>query len=172
MTEAQMKQRVLQEVKNLYLKIEALEGRAFIRPKVTFSKRMTSTAGRAFYPFKGDSGELRFSVPLMMANSDEFVSRTVPHEIAHLVAVEVHGYEMGRGHGSVWRHMCKQLGMEDVTRTHSYKRGAGDAFRYICDEGTEVELSKIRHNKLQAGKVKWYKYKTSGKIFKDGFIGV
>ena len=60
---------------------------------------------------------LRFNPTLGAANFEDFITDTVPHEVGHLVAAIVH---RERGHGYMWRRICRELGMREVTRCHQY----------------------------------------------------
>ena len=60
---------------------------------------------------------LRFNPTLGAANFEDFLADTVTHEVAHLVAAIAY---KKRGHGTLWRHVCRELGMREVTRCHQY----------------------------------------------------
>ena len=99
---------------------------------------------------------IRLNYPLMCANPGEFFKHTIPHEVAHILSVCAHG-KAGHGHGAHWRRICATLGMEDVTRCHSYDttatRKAQRRWDYTCTcpEHNVHKLSTTLHNKIKRG---------------------
>lgn len=88
------------------------------------------TAGQAVTKGTGEV-ILRFNMELAEQNADEFLSETVPHEVAHIIA-NIH-YKENCGHGYLWQHVmltwkknpmrCHDYSIENVTRrnTRGYK---------------------------------------------------
>jgi SprT protein len=85
---------------------------------VSFKVRGT-TAGKARHNPRTNTTEVDFNRVLMRENFAEFMARTVPHEVAHIVTGLLYR-GMASAHGPEWRRMCRLLGMRDVTRCHSY----------------------------------------------------
>ena len=88
-------------------------------PTINFDLRGTC-AGQAHTSWAGGVPTpklLRFNPTLGAANFETFVADTVPHELGHLIAAIVY---KERGHGHLWRHVCRELGMREVTRCHQY----------------------------------------------------
>ena len=146
-----MKELCQKRIEECYQVAENYFCREFDRPSIEFSRRMTSCAGKAFL----GENKIRLSEPLLLENGMNFVSRTPAHEAAHLIAYRVFG---DRGHGTGWKCIMHLLGQE-ASRCHSYEVAGGE--KYISDCGKEMSLSKIRHNKLQSGKVEYYYFKKS-----------
>ena len=110
----ELEQRVLARLRELYAKAEAIYGRAFVFPSLDF-KDMGRTAGRAYFL----ENKIRLSPTLLTDNVETFFSRTIPHEVAHLVSFKVFPH-MSRYHGREWARVMKELGATDIKRTHSY----------------------------------------------------
>ena len=67
--------------------------------------------GRCFYNAK----KITLSLPLCSANLDKVDSKiydTILHEIAHALCVHVHGISIGKGHGSNWKSIARQIGSD------------------------------------------------------------
>lgn len=93
-------------------------------PTVVYKKRGT-TAGVANYR----TWTIDLNPVLLIENIDKFITRTVPHELAHLICdlVYPHAHRPGRGakrdvHGSYWKDIMRTLGVpsHEITRCHSY----------------------------------------------------
>jgi SprT protein len=127
-------------------------------PHVRFDKRGT-TAGTAHL----EAHEVNYNAQILLDNWDEFMARTVPHEVAHLLKHTKYGSVRGNGginshHGLYWKQIMRMLGADpsrchsmDTTnsaRTTSPKR----QHLYKC-EGCESELviSSVRHNRMLRG---------------------
>lgn len=63
--------------------------------------------------------KLRFNDSLLRQNLDDFIERTVPHEIAHIISITIY-HDEGGGHGHRFREVCAVLGMIDDTQFHDY----------------------------------------------------
>jgi len=104
----------------------------------------------------------RFNCELIEGDHfEDMMTDTVPHELAHGVCYL--RPELGRKHDAGWRRVCVALGGNGNTR-HNYEttpRGGGITYRAAC--GTEVTVSKLMHQKIQAGTVRKLK-KTSGRV--------
>lgn len=86
-------------------------------PKTEYNIR-GSSAGQVRYTREGVE-RLRFNLTLAKQNLNEFLTRTVPHELGHILAFYRHGPKAGHGQG--WKQACKDLGMKEITRCHNYK---------------------------------------------------
>lgn len=165
----ELERKCTNEIERCYLLAEKAYGRTFHRVPVTFSKRMTSTAGKAFFMYNNgvlEGSEIRLSGPLLQLNGDEFVNRTPAHETAHIIAAEQFG---DRGHGPGWKAVMALFGTES-SRCHSMKT-ATSKFEYVASCGTKVQVSKIIHNRVQGGQTRVLR-KTGGIICSDGYKGV
>ena len=160
----------LHEVEKAFVKAEEHFGQKFDRVPVTFSNRMTHTAGRAFFSTVGGvyrGKEIRLSNKLMMSEGEKFVSRTPGHEAAHIIALAVFG-KAGSGHGVFWKEVMNMLGLS-TDRCHSYEVPKKKVFTYVKD-GVTKELTIIRHNKLQRGNAVSYIWKDGVEMHKHNWV--
>lgn len=75
------------------------------------------TAGRAHWT----SNSIVLNGILFNENKDKFLARTIPHEVAHLVAYKKYStpYRSPKPHGQEWKHVMRVFGCEE-SRCHSY----------------------------------------------------
>ena len=162
--------RCLDLVEHYYKVAEDFFSVEFDRAPITFSTRMTHTAGYAIWKSTNDkihSTELRFSKPILELNPDSFLADTPGHEVAHLIAGHVYGCTRARGHKGPWKRVMELFGLEpEVTHNMEIPKVKVREFLYAGDK----VLTIIRHNKLQRGKVSWYQWKDGTKITKGDFI--
>jgi len=127
-------------------------------------------AGRAARSYTTDTYSLEFNKEAIALHYDEMVKNTVPHEIAHLICY--HNPRLGRNHDSGWKSVCRSLGGSD-SRCHSMELTPGKRIRkftYISDSGQSIDLTTIRHNRLQRGQVLAYTLRaTSEQITRHHF---
>ena len=71
-----------------------------------------TTAGRAWL----GQWRIQLNEQLCKENTEDFMSDTIPHEVAHLVAYKVFGDD---GHGDGWRSVMRALGL-NPSRCHDY----------------------------------------------------
>lgn len=162
------------KIEQAFVTAEQYFGRTFDRVPVTFSNRMTHTAGKAIYVHRQLTGEyigkeIRLSNKLLENEGEAFVERTPGHEAAHIIVYALHGAS-ATGHGSAWQKVMRVIGLEP-SRCHSYETPAKKTLAYRAKCGTEKQLTLIRHNKLQRGKVGWYRWGDGVKVYKDDFCG-
>ena len=121
-----------------------------VNPEIAFDLRGRA-AGQANY----QKDKIRFNRDLLEKYTDEFVSQTVPHEFAHLVAYTKFGRRI-RPHGAEWKSVMIALDVKPV-RTHSFEVMPArrlKRFPYKCNcPGLLHELSTIRHNRIQRGRL-------------------
>ena len=96
---------------------------------------------------------INFNHALLKANGESFINRTVPHEVAHLVAHQLHGFTI-RPHGKEWKAVM-QLFKADTSRCHEYDVSKlctrqYKRFKYHCDCQKHY-LTSIRHNRVLSG---------------------
>lgn len=120
-------------------------------PVVRFDLR-GQAAGQAVWGRK-QRPVLRFNLDIARRHREDFVERTVAHEVAHLVTAACHGRT--RPHGAEWRAVMAFLGIADATRCHDYALDESGVRRqrrwgYAC-ACSQHELSTTRHNRIQAG---------------------
>jgi len=102
---------------------------------------------------KGKRPVVRYNMQLFSENHETFIARTVPHEVAHIVARTLFGAGI-RPHGEEWRAVMAFFGSK-ATRCHEFDVSRSVSrrmhrFRYRCD-CREHQLTSIRHNRVLAG---------------------
>lgn len=117
-------------------------------PQITYTTRGT-TAGKAYY----HAHRVDFNARLLIENVEDFMIDTIPHEVAHLVDILVHGFTY-RGakvsqHGPTWKSVMRVLGA-DPQRCHNYDvsnvKVKRKSYKYQCTKcGATVELGPKRH---------------------------
>ena len=93
---------------------------------------------------------LRFNPEAIEKDFNDMANNNIPHEVAHLVCFV--RPMLGRNHDRGWKNVCVALGGSGE-RTHSIELSrARKVKRYVysLDDGTEILLTKARHNKVQA----------------------
>jgi len=166
---AAIKAQVFSKLKQGIALAEAKYGRKFEMPRVVYNKRGT-TAGTASYT----KWEIDLNAGLMMRNVEDFLERTVPHELAHLITDRVYpenhafaGFTRTRNgglkrvkrdlHGEDWQSVCRVLGMTDITRCHSYDttetkvvKSNGRQIEWKCGCGQVLKLTPMKSAQLDA----------------------
>ncbi len=109
-------------------------------------------AGMVRFPAFGKP-QIRYNALLLNENADDFLKRTVPHEVAHVIARAYHSRNI-RPHGTEWQSIMHFFGAE-ASRCHSYDTQRASTrklqqFRYACS-CSEHLLSSIRHKRSLAG---------------------
>lgn len=159
-----VRERVAKKLKECVGIFEAHYGVKFKRfPTVSYDLKGT-TAGTANYV----SWHIRLNPVLLMENVEDFLTRTVPHEFAHLACDQLYpeahrpngaGFRMYGArqkrevHGPKWQSIMRVLGA-DPSRCHSYDvanvKGKKASFTYQCTRcNNTFSLGPQRHAKLQ-----------------------
>ena len=116
---------------------------------IDFSNRMTKCAGK--FTFRGNEAiRLRYSNVLLELNPEEFIARTVGHEVAHHIVHSKYGADV-QPHGAEWKGVMLLLGIDD-SRCHSMVTPKANKFEYVID-GKSHYLGKIQHGRCQRGTV-------------------
>lgn len=126
---AGLRQRALEGVRAYIAKANALYRRSFPMPTVSFDLR-GKTAGQAYY----QKNHIRLNPVLFTENIEEFLGDTVPHEVAHLVARQLHLPKTIQSHGVEWQAVMRDFGLKP-RRCHSYdvtNAQVGKAYAYRC----------------------------------------
>lgn len=109
-------------------------GRSFGRVEVRFDLR-GRTAGQAWFP-AGEPPFLRLNLHLLRENREDFLVRTVGHEVAHLVDRAIAGKARIRPHGPSWRAVMAAFGLP-ASRCHHYSttpaRRPARTYPFRCD---------------------------------------
>lgn len=156
---AQIKQRVEAKLRQGIATIEQHYKRKLEMPAIRYNLR-GATAGRASYT----EWYIQLNPVLLMENLEDFIARTVPHELAHLATDRIYPEAHNRGdndeaagifrmmslrgrrfrrpkreiHGTRWQEIMRVLGVKDITRCHQY-------------DTTNVSQRKARHEYKCAG---------------------
>lgn len=101
----------------------------------------------------GGGVEIRYNLGIARKNRRDFLARTVPHEVAHVLAMACHGRTAP--HGAEWRAIMHYLGVADPERCHDYDVDEQAVRRqrrwtYRCDCRVH-SLSTTRHHRVQNG---------------------
>ena len=117
---------------------------------------------------------LEVNVQAIEVDWDHVTYETIPHEMAHIVNRYINGDQV-KCHGIEWKRIARRLGCQG-NRTHNMplqkvrQRRPSRKFTYLATCGTEVEMSSIRHKRLQRGS--YYTLRsTRGRITANCFIG-
>ncbi len=109
-------------------------------------------AGQARVDRNGETG-LRINQQLLAENLDDFLSNTIPHEVAHLVVnwQARNKRQRPRPHGPEWQAVMQSCYDLSPERCHSYQTMAARVvprpFLYTCI-CREHRLTSIMHNKI------------------------
>lgn len=169
-----IKRRVEQKLRESISVAEKHYGQKFAFPTIMYTKR-GRTAGTA-NPY-GGKWEVNFNPILLMENVEDFLARTVPHEMAHLIDYQLHPenhksrvqlsyYGSPRRtkrdiHGPDWQSIMHVLGA-DPSRCHTYDTTNAqvrrkDSHYYTCNGcGQTMKLGPKRHKKMQSGAAKYW----------------
>jgi SprT protein len=139
--------KVLDAVSSAITTLRTATGYGLPLPCIVYRSR-GRTAGRAFFfrnvislnPGYLNNGEL-----------DAMLTRTIPHEVAHLFAYVVY---KDRGHGRGWSHMMYKLGLP-AKRCHSYSLdGVVKTAPFTCGcPGVVHNIGMVRVRKINRGTV-------------------
>lgn len=163
----QRKAQVIAKVKLLTEKAEKMFGIKLPQLAVQFDLRGRAAgmacrehcAGEYYY-------SVRFNVDMLTNDAwDHVYNNTVPHELAHIVCMAYPKF--GRNHDSGWKRVCAMLG-GNAQRCHSeqvtYAKGKTYAYKATC--GTVVNMSQVRHRRIQQG-ASFTLRATGGKIHRE-----
>lgn len=113
---------------------------------------------------------LEFNVEAIFKDREEMMKNTIPHEMAHIVDMVLHGGKSS--HGPRWRYIVRALGGSDE-RTHDIpvsKARRSRKFLYRATCGTEVEVGSRHHKMVQQGG-RLIIRKTGGEVLRKGYTG-
>lgn len=96
---------------------------------------------------------LRFNREAIEKHWDEMVNKTIPHEVAHLIAWMCPQLRAS-GHNKVWKRICVELGGTG-RRCHNYDlTPARKTKKYLYNvNGAEYKVGSRVHNKIQMGRL-------------------
>jgi len=114
---------------------------------------------------RGWNYSMRFNKDMMMnAGWDHLINDTVPHELAHIICF-ANGTD--RGHGYNWKRTCQALGGSgERCHTEAVTYAKGRTFVYTTSTGHTVNLSEVKHRRIQQGAGYTFKDRTKGRLDK------
>ncbi len=161
-----VRNRVIATVKKNIADASKYYGRKFRMPKIEFTKR-GMTAGVACCT----TNTVNYNPVLLMENVEDFIARTVPHEVAHLIDYQVNPHNHrtrlittrsgcirrakrnvhGRDFQFIMTHV---LGCDDATRCHTYDVSSvmrnKKRHEWKCDDcGATMHLGPKRHKNMR-----------------------
>ena len=111
-------------------------------PMPSFDLKLRGRAvGKAYL----DYNFFRINREMAQREGDALINRTVPHEIAHLIAWKIC---KDKGHGEGWKKVMRLLGLEPI-RCHTFQVPGKN---YLCACSSH-SFSTRRHNSAQRGAV-------------------
>ncbi len=132
-------QKIINHVAEIYPSVEI--------PEIRWNSRMRTTSGRYFTK----SNHIELNPHLL--DTDEKLTRTLYHELAHAVEMQVFKYG---GHGATWKAVMRRLGRKPE-RCHSYDtKGLKRKHRVVakatcgCPERV-YEIKTVRYRKIKKG---------------------
>lgn len=158
----EIKARVAADVKKYVGMAEKHFGRSYQVPQVEYT--VVGQRGG----FARGTGLVNFNAVLLMENVEDFIARTVPHEVAHCIDTANGGnarkaFQRKRSvHGPSWKAIMRLFGIADSTRCHSYDTSNAQTrtkrkFEYACGGcGKPVLVSSVIHNKIQLRGIEYW----------------
>ncbi|MET1078063.1 MAG: SprT family zinc-dependent metalloprotease [Pseudomonas sp.] len=132
-----------------YEQAEIFFKRRFIRAEVSLKLR-GQKAGVAHL----DENLLRFNPQLYRENRDDFLTQTVAHEVAHMVARQMFGSRI-QPHGEEWQLIMRGVYGLPPNRCHTYAISRRQATRYVyhcqCPDN-DFAFSAQRHTLVTKGR--------------------
>lgn len=146
----EMLARINKTVYDCFVKVLGEEEAKKHTVKIQFKGTMRMVAGRAHYHDK----KIELNTHLFEKYTNEFFSRTIPHEAAHLIT-HIKFPKAKQHHGKEWKYVMSILGAESST-CHEYDISCvypeGSLFKYVCAcENKIFNFTKVRHNRAQSG---------------------
>lgn len=113
------------------------------------------------------SFKLRYNKEAIVVDTVDFIKNTIPHEVAHLVCAALP--HLGKNHDRGWKVICRRLGGHGE-RCHTLNLTPGrrtKRYVYTATCGTNIEVSSVRHGKIQRRGAVYILRATSGKVNRD-----
>lgn len=136
--------RVEDKIVETFLLAQKQFGKVFELPQLSFELNSSRVAGQAL--LRG--WKIKINPEFLEQYPDQVISRTVPHEVAHLVAFNVYPHAK-QSHGPEWKSVAVKLGTEP-TRCHSMHLPEKQPHTYICS-CQKFHVSNLIHRKIQNG---------------------
>jgi len=151
-TTSQMPEQAVKKTTLDYLcRAKTLFRQDFVLSEIRFD--LTGTTAGYFKQSADGRTIINYNREILRHNMDDFLARTIPHEVAHMVAYQVFGWKI-RPHGKQWKSVMEAF-QADASRCHNYdiqhlETRQYKRFLYYCDCQTH-QLTSIRHNRVLAG---------------------
>lgn len=154
---------VLDKCKEVFALAERLYGVDMAHVGIRFDLRGRA-AGQACR--RGNQFYVRFNRDMLTREAfDHVYNDTISHEAAHIVCFMKP--ELGNGHNSGWRRVCRALGGSgDTYHQEEVVYGKGHTYEYTTDRGHKVRMGDRHHAIVQRGQTLTYK-KGLGKVTKE-----
>jgi SprT protein len=117
----------------------------------------------------GKRVEIRYNLAIAHKHRSEFLARTVPHEVAHVVTVACHGRTAP--HGTEWQAIMRYLGIAHPERCHAYDVDEQSVRRqrrwtYRCDCRVH-SLSTTRHRRVEKGTGSYHCRRCGARLYRE-----
>lgn len=165
----ELQQQALNKIEEVRIQLEQLYLIKFPELTVSFDINSTRIAGLA-YIYKN---KVRFNNHFLEKYKEEFINITVPHEIAHIGACVVYGYNI-RAHGPEWKRMMLRLGC-DPNRCHTYvadvtSNRTSIKHLYTCNKcGESIPVGDKIHKNIING-LNYTHIKCGGQVLQTGQV--
>jgi SprT protein len=123
-------------------------------PEVRLDLRGRGAGLAVISPRKRQPDLIRLNATLLREHPREMIEETVPHEVAHVVAYRLFGRRI-KPHGREWQDVMRAFG-KDPSVSHCMPAEPTRRLRrfaYRCGCESPVELTSIRHRRVQQGAV-------------------
>ena len=91
-----------------YKEVKTKTGIILPEPDIRIIRLKNGWAGAARYNHLTKIVEINLNPQFLLKYTDDFIERTIPHEVCHAVAQFQHG-KNGNGHGVYWRKYMKEV---------------------------------------------------------------
>ncbi len=107
----------------------------------------------------GEQPCIRYNRIIAAQVFEDFIARTIPHEVAHYVVDRLYAGKRVKPHGIEWQSIMRAFGLEPSVR-HRYDLSQVPVrqqrrYTYICD-CRKHQLSATRHNRVQRKGISYF----------------
>lgn len=157
MLNPETKEKIRQATFDCLARGNKLFGSSVMLSQILFQS-LTTVYGKAGYKVDPVSNRpkyfVKYSQEMCENDPDHIIKDTVPHEVAHVIAMwlKINKKRYGDdGHGQGWKAICKALGGDPEQQTHTYKPiiGKQPRFEWETDAGTTVYLTQAENDKIE-----------------------
>lgn len=101
-----------------------------------------------------ETAYFRLNRALLEANLEEFLTDTIPHEVAHYITRTIWGRAV-KSHGKEWQSVMTDCFKIEASRCHDMDTSVSDnrpfVYKCVC-EGEQFRLTKRMHNQILSGR--------------------